>query len=56
MSMTDEKDTIDIAAVKKADRLDEDGGEGSDATEDGLDDDLSDVYENPGEIVTESLA
>lgn len=50
------EDTGDIAEVPEEERLDEDGGEGSDATEDGPDDDLDDVYEDPGTVVEEDLA
>lgn len=48
-------DTGDVAEVPEEDRLDEDGGEGSDATEGGADDDLGDVFADPGEVVEEDL-
>lgn len=55
--MTDEhpRDTGDDAAVPPEERLQVDEGEGADASEDGLDDDLGDVYQNPGEVVEEDL-
>lgn len=49
-------DTGDLAEVPEDQRLDVDEGEGSDATEGGLDDDLSDIYADPGEVVEEDLA
>jgi hypothetical protein len=52
----EEFDTIDLAEVDEDEQLDEDGGEGSDATEDGLDDDLTDVYDDPGEVVEGDLS
>ena len=48
-------DTIDMAAVPEGERLSGDVGEGSDATGDGLDDDLGDVYADPGVVVEEAL-
>lgn len=44
------EDTGTIAEVPEDQRLDTDGGEGSDATEGGLDDDLADLYADPGEV------
>lgn len=53
----DQMDTGDIAEVPEDQRLDEDGGEGSDASDDVItDDDLSEIYENPGEVIEEDLA
>ena len=54
--MTEEVDTGDLAEVPEDERLDEDGGEGSDASEGGLDDELEDVYGDPGTVVEEDLA
>lgn len=48
-----DRDTGDIAEVTEEERLDEDGGEGSDASEGGLDDDVADLYRDPGEVVPE---
>lgn len=48
-------DTIDTATVPEDEQLDKDGGEGSDATDGGLDDDLSDVYAAPGDVIEEAL-
>ena len=48
-------DTIDMAAVDERERLATDEGEGSDATDGGLDDDLADVYADPGDVITEAL-
>lgn len=48
-------DTIDIAAVPEDDQLDKDGGDGSDATDGGPDDDLADVYDNPGDVISGDL-
>lgn len=50
------EDTGTLTEVPEDERLDEDGGEGSDATEGGLDDDLDDIYEDPGTVVEEDLA
>jgi len=44
------EDTADMAEVPEDQRLDVDEGEGSDALEDGPDDDLGDVYDNPGAV------
>lgn len=50
-------DTGDIAHVPEDQRLDEDGGEGSDTSDDIItDEDLADIYENPGEVIEEDLA
>lgn len=54
--MSNLRDTGDLAHVPAAERLDVDGGEGSDATAGGLDDDLDHVYADPGEVITEDLA
>lgn len=43
-------DPNDIFEVPEAARLDTDEGEGSNALEDGADDDLADVYAHPGEV------
>lgn len=43
-------DTGTIAEVPADQRLDVDGGEGSDAADGGVDDDLADVYADPGEV------
>ena len=52
----DDVDTIDLAEVPEDEQLDEDGGEGSDALEGGADDDdLADVYADPGPVVEEDL-
>lgn len=48
-------DTGDIAAVPYEDRLDVDEGEGVDASEGGVDDDLDDVYAEPGDVVEGDL-
>lgn len=48
-------DTGMLAFVPADDRLDTDEGEGSDALEGGADDDLDDIYADPGIIVTEDL-
>jgi len=45
------RDTGDIAWVSEEERLDSDEGEGSNALEGGADDNLEDIYENPGEVV-----
>lgn len=44
-------DIGDIAAVPDDQQLDVDEGPGADASEGGADDDLDDVYANPGEVV-----
>jgi len=49
-------DTGTIAEVPEDERLDVDGGVGSDATEGGLDADLADVYADPGEVQWEPFA
>lgn len=49
-------DTGDYSGVPADEQLEEDGGEGSDATEGGLDDDLRDVFMWPGELVEKDLA
>lgn len=50
--MNDELHDIgDLAHVPASERLDVDEGPGSDATADGLDDALDDVYADPGEVV-----
>lgn len=49
------EDTIELAEVPEDERLDVDGGEGSDATEGGADDDLADVFADPGPVVEEDL-
>ena len=51
----DDRDTLDLAEVSVDERLDDDGGEGSDALEGGADDDLADVYADPGRVVEEDL-
>ena len=43
-------DTGTVAEVPEDERLDVDGGQGSDATGGGLDDNLADVYADPGEV------
>ena len=43
-------DTGTIAEVPEDERLDVDGGQGSDATGGELDDNLADVYADPGEV------
>lgn len=47
-----DEDTGTDAAVAEDERLDVDEGEGTDASEGGPDDDLDDVYDQPGEIVS----
>lgn len=51
--MPDEpRDTGELAEVPDGDRLDTDGGPGSDASEGGPDlDGLQDAYDDPGEVV-----
>lgn len=52
-------DTGDLAEVPEGQRLDHDEDDplsGSSAIEGGLDDDLADVYADPGEVVEEDLA
>lgn len=49
-------DTGELAEVPEEERLDTDEGEGANALDEtGPDDDLDDVYENPGEVVEEDL-
>lgn len=51
-------DTIDLAAVNDDQQLDHDEADplsGSAATEGGVDDDLTDVYDNPGDIISGDL-
>lgn len=52
-------DTGTIAEVPEDQRLDRDEGEGANALDDpdhpGGDDDLQDVYDDPGEVVEEDL-
>ena len=50
------EDTGTIAEVPEDQRLDVDEGEGSDATDGGLDDDLDDVYADTGEPTEEPFA
>lgn len=45
------EDTGTLAAVPEDEQLDQDGGPGSDASEGGADDDLEDVYADPGALV-----
>ena len=47
-------DTIEIAEVPEEERLNKDGGEGSDALGE-VEDDLEDVYAEPGDVVEEPL-
>jgi hypothetical protein len=54
--MTVPRDTGDLAHVPEDEQLDVDGGEGSDATDGGLDDDLDHVYANPGDVIDGDLA
>lgn len=55
--MTDDaRDTGDLAHAPADQRLDVDGGEGSDATAGGADDDLADVYADPSDVVEGDLA
>lgn len=54
--MTAPRDTGDLAHVPEDQQLDVDGGDGSDATTGGLDDDLDHVYADPGQVVVEDLA
>lgn len=49
--MDDDLDTGELAEVPADQRLDVDEGDGSDALDGGADDDLADVYADPGEIV-----
>lgn len=49
-------DTGDLTAVPDGQQLDVDGGPGSDALDGGPDDDLDDVYAEPGEPVEGDLA
>lgn len=49
------RDTGDIAEVPESEWLKTDRGDGADATDGGLDDDLADVYDDPGEVVEEDL-
>lgn len=51
----DGEDTGTLTEVPEEDRLGTDGGEGSDASEGGVDDDLADVYADPGTPIEESL-
>ena len=53
--MTANEDTLDLAEVPADERLDCDGGEGSDALDGGADDDLADVFADPGRVVEEDL-
>lgn len=46
-----DEDTGTRAEVPEDERLDVDEGEGTDASEGGPDDDLSDVYDDPGDVV-----
>lgn len=49
-------ETADLAEVPEDQRLDEDGGEGSDATGDGgPEEDFSDLYADPGEVIEEDI-
>lgn len=48
-------DTGVLAEVPEADRRDTDDGVGANATFGGLDDDLADVYDHPGELIEEDL-
>ena len=48
-------DTGTIAEVPEDERLGVDEGDGSDASEGGVDDDLADVYADPGTPIEESL-
>lgn len=45
-------DPADLFEVPEDERLDADEGEGANALEGGPDDDLEDVYENPGQVWT----
>lgn len=54
---TEAQDTGDLAHVPEEERLDVDGGEGSDASEDVItDEDLAPIYEDPGEVIEEDLS
>lgn len=48
-------DTGTLAEVAEDEQLDTDEGEGANALEGGADDDLADVYADPGEVVEGSL-
>lgn len=48
-------DTGTIAEVPEEERLGEDDGEGANASEGGVDDDLADVYADPGLATEEWL-
>lgn len=50
-------DTGTLAEVDESEQLDVDEGEGVDASEGGVDDeDLEDIYNNPGELIEGDLA
>ncbi|MFN2346092.1 MAG: hypothetical protein ABR616_10300 [Dermatophilaceae bacterium] len=53
--MSDPLDTGDIAEVPLSEQIDVDEGDGADASAEGLDDDLDDVYADPGDVVIESF-
>lgn len=49
-------DTGTLAEVPADEQLDVDDGEGANALEGGADDELDDVYANPGSVVAEPFA
>lgn len=51
MTDSEHRDIGDIAEVPEDQRLDVDEGPGANAAEGGPDDDLADLYANPGEVV-----